>query len=125
MRAPAILRMFESALRAWWNDDAPRLGASLAYYTLFAIAPILLVATAIAGMAFGAETRVISPVRSALRAAPRARRCSLGRSTRCSMRCIIGSPRVFATYRLEARACGWQNHSWAFAFTDGDVTGRR
>ena len=55
MRAPAILRMFQSALRAWWDDDALRLGASLAYYTLFAIAPILLVATAIAGMVFGAE----------------------------------------------------------------------
>jgi membrane protein len=47
--------MFLSALRAWWDDDAPRLGASLAYYTLFAFAPILLVATAIAGMVFGAE----------------------------------------------------------------------
>ncbi len=55
MRAPALLRMFRSALKAWWDDDAPRLGASLAYYTLFAIAPILLVATAIAGMVFGAE----------------------------------------------------------------------
>ncbi len=47
--------MFGSAGRAWWDDAAPRLGASLAYYMLFAIAPILLVATAIAGMAFGAE----------------------------------------------------------------------
>jgi membrane protein len=32
-----------------------RLGASLAYYTLFAIAPVLLVATAIAGTAFGTD----------------------------------------------------------------------
>ena len=55
MRAPTIVRMFASAVRAWWDDDALRLGASLAYYTLFAIAPILLVATAIAGMVFGAE----------------------------------------------------------------------
>ena len=55
MQTPASVRMFRSALRAWWDDDAPRLGASLAYYTLFAIAPILLVATAIAGMVFGAE----------------------------------------------------------------------
>jgi membrane protein len=55
MRAAGILRLFGTALRAWWDDDAPRLGASLAYYTLFAIAPILLVATAIAGMVFGAE----------------------------------------------------------------------
>ena len=55
MRAPPILQMLGTAMRAWWDDDAPRLGASLAYYTLFAIAPILLVATAIAGMVFGAE----------------------------------------------------------------------
>lgn len=55
MRAPVILSLFGTALRAWWDDDAPRLGASLAYYTLFAIAPVLLVATAIAGMVFGAE----------------------------------------------------------------------
>ena len=39
MRAPVILPIFGTALRAWWDDDAPRLGASLAYYTLFAIAP--------------------------------------------------------------------------------------
>lgn len=51
----AFLRLFGDAAGAWWDDDAPRLGASLAYYTLFAIAPILLVATAIAGAAFGEE----------------------------------------------------------------------
>jgi membrane protein len=55
MRAPAILPVFGAAMKAWWDDDAPRLGASLAYYTLFAIAPVLLVATAIAGMVFGPE----------------------------------------------------------------------
>lgn len=54
-RAPAILPIFWTALRAWWDDDALRLGASLAYYTLFALAPILLVATAVAGIVFGAE----------------------------------------------------------------------
>lgn len=55
MRPPVIVRIFGTALRAWWDDDAPRLGASVAYYTLFAIAPILVVATAVAGMAFGEE----------------------------------------------------------------------
>src|SRR6186997_843405 len=54
-RAPTIVRLSQSAIRAWWDDDAARLGASVAYYTLFAIAPVLLVATAIAGMVFGAE----------------------------------------------------------------------
>src|SRR6188508_1752107 len=55
MRTARILRLAQSAIRAWWDDDCTRLGASLAYYTLFAIAPILLVATAVAGMVFGAE----------------------------------------------------------------------
>jgi membrane protein len=55
MREPTILRLIGSAARAWWDDDCSRLGASLAYYPLFAIAPVLLVATAIAGMVFGAE----------------------------------------------------------------------
>ena len=54
-RTATVLRLFQSAITAWWDDDVLRLGASLAYYTLFAIAPVLLVATAIAGMAFGAE----------------------------------------------------------------------
>jgi membrane protein len=51
-RTPAILQILASALKAWWDDDALRLGASLAYYTLFAIAPVLLVATGIAGLVF-------------------------------------------------------------------------
>ena len=55
MRQPVILRLIGSAARAWWDDDCTRLGASLAYYTLFAIAPVLLVATAIAGSVFGPE----------------------------------------------------------------------
>jgi membrane protein len=55
MREPVILRTIRGAGRAWWDDDCTRLGASLSFYTLFAIAPILLVATAIAGSVFGAE----------------------------------------------------------------------
>jgi Virulence factor BrkB len=54
-RTRAILHISASALKAWWDDDALRLGASLAYYTLFAIAPVLLVATGIAGLVFNTE----------------------------------------------------------------------
>jgi membrane protein len=50
-----IGRLLWLALVAWWDDNALRLGASIAYYTLFAIAPILLVAIAVAGSLFGAE----------------------------------------------------------------------
>jgi membrane protein len=48
-------RVLRRALAGWWNDDVPRLGASLSYYTLFALAPILIVAISIAGLVFGPE----------------------------------------------------------------------
>jgi membrane protein len=47
--------ILKRAVAGWWNDNVPRLGASLAYYTLFALAPILIVAITIAGVFFGAE----------------------------------------------------------------------
>ncbi|HEX6643596.1 MAG TPA: YihY/virulence factor BrkB family protein [Gemmatimonadales bacterium] len=55
MRVPQVIRMFGAALSAWLSDGAPRLGASLAYYTLFSLGPILVVSIAIAGAAFGEE----------------------------------------------------------------------
>jgi membrane protein len=51
----ALWSITKQALSGWWNDNVPRLGASLSYYTLFAMAPILIVAIAIAGFFFGAE----------------------------------------------------------------------
>ncbi|HEX3235457.1 MAG TPA: YihY/virulence factor BrkB family protein [Gemmatimonadales bacterium] len=51
----ALWWVMRHALAGWWDDNVPRLGASLAYYTLFALAPILLVAIAMAGLVFGPE----------------------------------------------------------------------
>ena len=51
----ALWWVLKRALVGWWNDNVPRLGASLAYYTLFALSPVLLVATAIAGLVFGPD----------------------------------------------------------------------
>jgi membrane protein len=39
----------------WSEDKAPRLGAALAYYTLFSIAPLLIIVIAIVGFAFGQQ----------------------------------------------------------------------
>lgn len=50
-----VWAVFKAGLKGWWNDNVSRLGASLAYYTLFAIAPVLIVAIAIAGLVFGQE----------------------------------------------------------------------
>ena len=48
-------KLVVESVREWSADEAPRLAAGLAYYTVFAIAPLLVIATAIAGMAFGRE----------------------------------------------------------------------
>ena len=55
MSGRALLTILKRALVGWWNDNVPRLGASLSFYTLFAMAPVLVVSIAIAGVAFGAE----------------------------------------------------------------------
>jgi membrane protein len=44
----------ESAL-AWTDDFAPSMGAAIAYYTAFSIAPLLVIVLAIAGLVFGRE----------------------------------------------------------------------
>ena len=55
VRAPLFVRLLGNAIQGWSRDNVPRLGASLAYYTLFAISPILVIAIAIAGSVFGRE----------------------------------------------------------------------
>ena len=49
------LGLFKQAWTEFGEDKAQRLGASLAYYTVFSIAPLLLIAVSIAGLVFGAE----------------------------------------------------------------------
>jgi membrane protein len=39
----------------WVSDKAPRLGAALAYYTIFSIAPLLVIVIGVAGLVFGQE----------------------------------------------------------------------
>ena len=47
--------VLKEALSGWWDDNVPRMGAALAYYTLLALAPILVVAISVGGMFFGAD----------------------------------------------------------------------
>lgn len=48
-----LLGLAKSAAVAFGADRAPKMAAALAYYTAFAIAPLLLIATALAGLLFG------------------------------------------------------------------------
>jgi membrane protein len=43
------------AVSSWVDDYAPSMGAALAYYTMFSIAPLLLIVIAVAGFVFGPE----------------------------------------------------------------------
>ncbi len=55
MTLSGLWTVLRRAIAGWWNDNVPHLGAALSYYTLFSLAPILIVAMSIAGLAFGAE----------------------------------------------------------------------
>jgi len=48
-------QLLKAAFLAWMNSEAPRLGAALAYYTIFAVAPLFLMALSMAGFFFGKE----------------------------------------------------------------------
>jgi membrane protein len=50
-----LKNLFVKAYKDWSADEAPRMGAALAYYTLLSLAPLLLIAIAIAGFVFGRE----------------------------------------------------------------------
>ncbi len=43
------------ALQGFFEDRGPSMGAALAYYTLFSLAPLLLIVIAVAGAIFGAD----------------------------------------------------------------------
>jgi membrane protein len=47
--------LLTQTLRDWSDDRTARLGAALAYYTLFSLAPLLIVALTVAGMFFEPE----------------------------------------------------------------------
>src|SRR6478609_8446720 len=51
----AAWHLLRDTFSAFVDDEALSWGASIAYYTLFSIAPVLLVVVAIAGLVFGRE----------------------------------------------------------------------
>jgi membrane protein len=55
MTAPVAFELVKQTYADWNEDKAPRLGAALAYYTVFSIAPLLLVIISIAGIFFGQQ----------------------------------------------------------------------
>ena len=66
LTARNIFQLLKDTFSDWNEDKAPRLGAALAYYTIFSLAPLLVIAIAIAGFAFGqqaAQGQIIGQMR--------------------------------------------------------------
>jgi len=50
-----LFGLLGKTFKRWSLDKAPKLAAALAYYSAFAIAPLILIAIGVAGLVFGAE----------------------------------------------------------------------
>ncbi len=50
-----VFRMLKATADAWLEDNALRLSAALAYYSIFSIAPLLVIAISVAGLVLGEE----------------------------------------------------------------------
>ncbi len=51
----SLWALTKESVSEWSNDYASSMGAALAYYTIFSIAPLLVIAIAVAGFFFGAD----------------------------------------------------------------------
>jgi membrane protein len=49
---PTTFSLFKQTAVEWMDDKAPQLGAALAYYTVFSLAPLILILLAIVGLIF-------------------------------------------------------------------------
>jgi membrane protein len=53
LRASQLWQLAQCSLRGWVDDAAPSMGAALAFYTLFSLAPLLVVVITLAGFFMG------------------------------------------------------------------------
>jgi membrane protein len=55
MKPKDIVGLLQKSFKEWGEDKVSRLGAALAYYTVFSIGPLLVLIIAVAGLVFGQE----------------------------------------------------------------------
>jgi membrane protein len=60
--------VLKETYQRWTEDKVPRLGAALAYYSVFSLAPLLLIAISIAGLVFKqqAEAEILHEIKDTL-----------------------------------------------------------
>jgi membrane protein len=54
-RPKTVYKLLKATYHEWSKYKVPRMGAALAYYTIFSLAPLLVIAISVAGIAFGDE----------------------------------------------------------------------
>jgi membrane protein len=67
MTGKQLISLFRTAGSDWMEDKASRLGAALAYYSMFSMAPLLVIAIGIAGMVFrrdAAQSQIIDQIQN-------------------------------------------------------------
>ena len=47
--------LVKASISSWIDDYAPSMGAALSYYTVFSLAPLLLIVVSVAGLVFGED----------------------------------------------------------------------
>jgi membrane protein len=93
------------AVAAWADDYAPSMGAALAYYTLFSIAPLLLIVVSVAGLVFGedaARGQVVAELRGLMGEAGASAIQSLLQSVNKPAQGVIGTAVGVATLLVGA-----------------------
>lgn len=55
MKIQRFFQLAKQSVSAWSDDYAPSMGAAIAYYTVFSLAPLLLIVIAVAGAVFGRD----------------------------------------------------------------------
>ena len=138
--ARALWALVRDSAYAWVDDRAPRKGAALAYYMAFSMAPILIIATAIAGVFFGdaaAKGQIFIQARTLLGSSGaqvvQAMIASAGRPGRGTLPAVLGvvTLAIGATSALAElkdgldqiwgtkadRASGFWRYLWDFAHT--------
>ncbi len=66
-KTKSFLKLFWDAYNEWNNDNAWRMGAALSYFTIFSLAPLLLIIIVIAGVVFGraaAQGQIVGQIQS-------------------------------------------------------------
>jgi membrane protein len=60
-----IFEITVQTLRQWWNDDVFLYAAAIAFYTIFSLAPVLLISAGIASLVFSeqqAEDQIVQEI---------------------------------------------------------------